>query len=196
MHKKHVVTAATILIFCLFWYNTASAAEINDGFKTAKKIESRYFKIFLEEGVNTQSLVMRISVPPAIKGIIKKPVDFADSYTLSNQLDLLYLAVCEIMDVRLKKFKCDIKICKDTASLNDISSRFFGRPIRTGGFYAAQLNTLYIDAENVDINILGHELSHAVQCNYFIVPPPAKLQEVLAGYVEFTFRKYTGSLPR
>ena len=72
----------------------------------------------------------------------------------------------------------------------------FGQEVQPGGFYVSSIDTLYVDAEYVNIHILGHELSHAIQVHYFVVPPPAKIQEILAGYVEYQFRKYTNTLPR
>jgi len=40
-----------------------------------------------------------------------------------------------------------------------------------------------------DILFLGHEIGHAVISNYFVVQPPIRIQEVLAGYVEYQLRK-------
>ena len=58
------------------------------------------------------------------------------------------------------------------------------------------INTIYVDSENININIFGHELSHAIQSHYFVVPTSNKMQEILAGYVEYQLRKYTNTLPR
>jgi len=197
MSRFDNVIIRTLFVICLLSLDVSYAAEaVNDGFRTARKIESRYFDIYVESGVDLQALAMKLSVPPSIKSIIREPVTFSDSYALPDQLDTLYLAVLEIMDINLKRFKCDIKICKDRTGLSNVAKRLFGQEIQTGGFYVVALDTLYIDAENVNINILGHELSHAVQTHYFIVPPPPKIQEILAGYVEFQLRKYTNTLPK
>ncbi|MFH1868806.1 MAG: hypothetical protein ABH843_07535 [Candidatus Omnitrophota bacterium] len=183
-----------IIIILSACAHDAIGAEVNDGFHAVKNISSRYFDISVENGVALQTLAMEISVPPSIKAIIKQPAPFSSSYTLQDQLDTLLLAVLEIMDIRLKNFRCKIKICKDSMSLSNVAETLFGRQIMAGGFYVVSLETLYVDAENVTINILGHELSHAVQTQYFVVPPPEKIQEVLAGYVEFQLRKYTNTL--
>jgi hypothetical protein len=131
----------------------------------------------------------------SIKGIIKNPAPFIDSYELPDQLDTLLLAVLEIMDIRLKKFNCTVKICKDGKALAKIGRRLFGQEMRSGGFYVMSFDTLYVDAESVTMHVLGHELSHAVQVHYFVVPPPVKLSEILSGYVEYQLRKYTQTLP-
>jgi hypothetical protein len=172
------------------------AAEVNDNFEAAQRIESRYFKIFVESGVDTQDLAVRLTVPLSLAAIIKEPVPFSsETYDLGEQLDLLFLVVSEIMDIKLKEFKCNIKVCRDASSLSGITEKLFGKEVQTGGFYVTAIDTLYVDADNVTINILGHELSHAIQVHYFVLVPPVKLQEVLAGYVEYQLRKYTNSLP-
>jgi len=181
----------TLCLFCLATY----AEDAKDGFITARTLESRYFTILVEGGVNTQKLAMMLSVPPSIRAIVRDPIPYATSYELTDQLDIFFLAVSEIMDVRLKDFKCKIKICKDASSLSAVAGSLFGIELTPGGFYVVAVDTLYIDAENVNLNIFGHELSHAIQCHYFVVPPPERLQEVLAGFVEYQLRKTTATLP-
>lgn len=196
--RKYQVIIKSILFICMISFGiiqTADAA-VRDGFQTARRMESRYFDIYIESGVDLQALTMKLSVPPSIKSIIRRPVAYLNSYTLVDQLDTLLLAVLEIMDIRLKNFKCKLKICKNRSGLSDVADTLFGQEISPGGFYVVSLETLYVDAENVTLTILGHELSHAVQTQYFVVPPPEKIQEVLAGYVEFQLRKYTDTLPR
>ncbi|MEI8176206.1 MAG: hypothetical protein WCG78_05005, partial [Candidatus Omnitrophota bacterium] len=89
-----------------------------------------------------------------------------------------------------------IKVCRDADGLSAVAEKLFGKPIKTAGFYVFAADTLYVNADSISINILGHELSHAIQSHYFVVPPPVKIQEVLAGYVEFQLRKYADRLPK
>jgi hypothetical protein len=193
MRRIYIIISAFFIISASLC-KSSYAEGVNDGFETARTIESRYFTIFIESGVDLEELTMKLSVPVSIKAIIREPV--SDSYNLPDQLDIFYLAVSEIMDTRLKDFKCKLKICRSASSLSDIAKRLFGRKIQPGGFYVYAIDTLYVDAQNVTINIFGHELSHAVQNHYFVVPPPETIQEVLAGYVEYQLRKYTHSLPK
>jgi len=190
-----IIVSSTLIIHTLFC-GFAYAEGVRDGFQAAKKIESNYFTVLVESGVDLDTLASKIFVPPSIKAIIKKPIPSRNSYGLANQLDTLYLAISELMDIQMTEFNCKLKICKDASGLSAIANKLFGRRIQTGGFYVVAIDTLYVDAENVTINILGHELSHAIQTHYFVVPPPEKIQEILAGYVEYQLRKYTNTLPK
>jgi len=190
------VFSVIAVIFCVFLGNVSAAQLINDGFSSSRRLESTYFNIYLSSGIDLQLLTEKISLPPSIRAIIKTPLAGVDEYSLSGQLDLIFLAICEIMDLRLQALNSNIKICRDREELSHVSETLFGRPYQVPGFYVAEIDTLYIDAESITLNILGHELSHAVQSHYFVVPPPQKIQEVLAGFVEFQLRKYTHSLPQ
>ena len=173
------------------------AADVNDGFEVGRQTKSRYFNIFIQPGTDIDQLTLYLSVPPGIRAMISASVSDFDTFNLPNQLDLLYLAVSETLDVRLKKFECNIKICKDSPSLTAITERLYGTAVeKAGGFYVPEADTIYLDAQSVSINVLAHELSHAIQSKYFVIPPPTKVQEVLAGFVEFQFRKQTGTLPK
>ena len=194
MRRRYIIIISSVFIVVIFFCKFGYAERVNDGFETGRIIESRYFTICIENGVNLEELTMKLSVPASIKAIIKEPV--SDSYNLPDQVDILFLAVSEIMDTRLKNFKGSLKICRNASRLSDVAERLFGQEIQAGGFYVAAIDTLYIDAENVTLNILGHELSHVLQTHYFIVPPPQTIQEVLAGYVEYQLRKCTHSLPK
>lgn len=199
MLRFHTALIGILFIACVLFSDVSRAAEtvvVDDGFKAEVKTKSRYFNIYIKGGVDIQGLTMKLAVPPSIRSIIREPADFLGSYTLYDQLDTFFLAVLEIMDIRLKKFKCTLKICKDASQLSDVAKKLFGRKVKAGGFYVAGIDTIYVDAEDVTIEILGHELSHAIQVHYFVVPPPEKIQEILAGYVEYQLRKYTNTLPR
>ncbi|MFC1808316.1 hypothetical protein ACFL0T_08160 [Candidatus Omnitrophota bacterium] len=192
--RRYIFLIAAVLLFaCNLLLPPALAGKVvvNDGFKTDRQFRSSYFNIYVESDVSMRTLLINLYVPPSITGIVKKSVVLSEESSLPSQLDMLYLAVAELMDIRLKNFKCDIKICSDAARLSAVAKKLYGRHVRTGGFYVAEIDTLYVDAQNVNINVLGHELSHAIQCEYFVVPPPEKIQEILSGYVEYQLRKYT-----
>lgn len=51
-------------------------------------------------------------------------------------------------------------------------------------FYSNKTKTIYVNVESVTAGVLAHEMAHAVINFYFKVPPPAKMQEILAQYVD------------
>ncbi|MBP6993606.1 MAG: hypothetical protein KBC90_18980 [Spirochaetes bacterium] len=165
------------------------ARSVGDGFHLAKTMKSRYFTIQSEEGANLDRLEAAVTVPPVLRAIIRTGIQEVDGKGFPSQADLTFLAVSEILGMRIKSFQSSIKIAKDGDGLERVAQRLFGRRIRTGGFYVVALDSLYMDAQNASLYIFGHELAHAVIVKYFVVPPPEKIQEVLAGFVEYEMRK-------
>src|SRR3989338_5912984 len=96
----------------------------------------------------------------------------------------------DIMDMHLYSLQVNIKLCRDDAQLNSIYNNLFKASL--GGrrsFYVFSFNTIYISIEGFSKEIIGHEMAHAIICHYFAVPPPVKIQEVLAMYVEHNLRR-------
>ncbi len=194
---KNILLLCAATLFLMFVCEVSFAVEVQDGFNTARKMQSKYFTIYVESGVDLQNVTMAISVPPSIKAIIRKPTSEFKEFNITNQFDLLFLAISEIMDIRLKTFDCKIKICRDFSSMSSIISKLYGQKMpKTAGVYVAGMNTMYVDGEKVDINVIAHEMSHAIQCRYFVVPPSERIQEVLSGFVEYQIRKYSNTLPK
>lgn len=50
--------------------------------------------------------------------------------------------------------------------------------------YTQTKNMITVYADKVTDGVLAHEIAHAVICSYFEVPPPEKVQEILAQYVD------------
>lgn len=173
-------------------FQLTAFAAIDDGFVGKKKLKSKYFTIHIAKDVDIDYLALRIAAPTSLKSTVTDPYIYKTENELGGELDALFLIVSDILDIHLKKnFKCIVKIVRDHENLMHISNSLFGTAIQTGGFYVTANNTIYVDADSVSIHILGHELAHAIQVQYFVVPPPVKIQEVLSGYVEYQLRKYS-----
>lgn len=51
-------------------------------------------------------------------------------------------------------------------------------------FYSHRTKAIYISLESITDRIFAHETAHAVINFYFIIPPPARMQEILAQHVD------------
>jgi hypothetical protein len=92
--------------------------------------------------------------------------------------------------MQLFSYRGTIKVVRDQKDLADIYLRLYGTERRSErGFYIQELNTLYVTQQDFTKEIVGHEIGHAIIGNFFVVPAPTKVQEVLAGYIEYQLRK-------
>ena len=182
----------TSLVFFLLSAACAFAAP-EDGFAGAQKIEGTHFTLHLSSPPAPSGLVRQLDIGAADKLLAGTPVEAEDSAEaeLAQATDALFVRICDILDMPLFSYKGEIKVCRDEEQLARIYKNLFDKELEgpIGSFYVFDLNTIYVTQENFRRPTLGHEIGHAVISNYFVVQPPIKIQEVLAGYVEYQLRK-------
>ncbi len=108
---------------------------------------------------------------------------------LGTTLDAIYREVETILGLEVPGFHGVIVICPDKAAVGEEFHKLYGMPFAERSFYILEGNTIFISYQDLTLGMLGHEVAHAVISGYFVVPPPTKVQEVLAGYVEYSLRK-------
>ena len=174
-----LLLAASLFVGCSF-------AGENDGFGSARKIESQHFTIYYAPELNLDELTKALDIRPSDK--IISGGSYAND--LGGMIDILFSQVCDILDMQLYSFHGTIKICRDFEQVNAIYGDLFDRGLsKSHSFYTYDSNTVYISAEHFKREVLGHEIGHAVICHYFVVLPSVKIQEVLATFIEYQLRK-------
>ncbi|HAJ57734.1 MAG TPA: hypothetical protein DCL35_08260 [Candidatus Omnitrophica bacterium] len=191
MHKarfQHIISVVILLSF--LFVRPARASD--DGFGQAGKEAGRYFDIYYAPSLETPELSRQLDIRAADRILSGGPVEKSASFVagLAGMIDTLFLQICDILDMHVYSFKGNIKICRDQAHLERVYRALFNQGLNDmRSFYVESLNTIYISAESFQSGILGHEIAHAIMSRYFVVPPPVKAAEVLAGYVEYQLRK-------
>ena len=177
----------TILIV-LFFLGLNSACGLDDGFGQAKKIEGEHFITYYAPQLDLFSLAQQLNVTATDKMLVGGPSGV--NTDLADMLDTLFLRTCDILDMHLYSFQSNIKICRDYSHLNQVYNNIFNSELSgMSSFYVYGLNTIYVSPESFQRGILGHEIAHAIISHYFVVQPPVKVAEILAGYTEYQLRK-------
>ncbi|MDD2702673.1 MAG: hypothetical protein PHC33_01525 [Candidatus Omnitrophica bacterium] len=182
------VTAAVIFLNA----SVIASAVVEDGFGASRKIEGRYFTVYYAPQLDPLSLSGQLDIGAGEKVLAGGDPSSGQGSGLAEALDTLFTRVCGILDMQLYSYQGSIKVCANQSQLAGIYRRLFDRdPGEVKSFYVYELNTIYTSAENFRRGIIGHEIGHAIMSHYFVVQPPVKIQEVLAGYVEYQLRKPT-----
>lgn len=181
-YLKRVFLGVFLVVFLFYG---SCFAESDDGFGTARKIESQHFTIFYAPQLNLEELARQLDIRPLDKLISGR--SFQND--LGGMIDTLFAQVCDILDMQLYSFHGNIKICRDSAQISAIYKNLFDRELNNFSFYVYDTNTVYICADHFTVGVLGHEIGHAIISHYFVVLPSVKIQEVLAVFVEYQLRK-------
>ena len=158
--------------------------------------EGKYFSVYASKDLDITSLLTKLNFNYFLhidrlntsRGRDLKAI-------LAQTMDAIFLEVSDILDIHIYSFHGDIKVLSGKADITSIFRNYFGKSFSERSFYLPEKNTIYISFPDLALGMLGHEMGHAIICHYFVVPPPAKVQEVLSGYVEYNLRKSIGTLP-
>lgn len=115
---------------------------------------------------------------------------------IKDGVDSLFLEVCDALDIALKSYRGRIIVYPDMVEVSEVASGN-SQIIEANlpSIYVPSHNTIYISFRDATAGMLAHEMAHAVISTFFVVAPPPRVQEILAGYVEYSVRKKMGSLP-
>jgi len=184
-----------IVSFCIVIVLLSSSAFSYEGSSTLI-VESKFFSVYGHGDFDIGFLLTNLNFEYLLHpDTLLDEASQDNKSVLSKTLDALFLEVSDILDIHIYSFHGDIKILPDRDSINSVFKKFFKVDFGESSFYLPEKNTIYISYADLTLGMLGHEIAHAIISHYFVVPPPARVQEVLAGYVEYSLRKSTGTLP-
>jgi hypothetical protein len=103
---------------------------------------------------------------------------------VKTRVDRIVETVKSLLDMHPPALRFTISLCK-TRTAVAVAYKALGMldaaPI---AFYSHRSRTIVVAIDDITDRILAHEIAHAIICNYFVVPPPARMQEILAQHVD------------
>jgi len=190
MKKKfHII----VLITTLFFSAQASCAAEESLTLIA---EGEYFSIYGPVGLDVRELLSKMNYKSFLQvdSLLDKRKDDSRGL-LSKTLDALYLEVSDILGIHIYSFHGNFRIYPDKASLNMFFKGYLGQDLKESSYYLHEKGTIYIAYPDLTLGMIGHEIAHAIIASYFVVLPSPNVQEILAGYVDYSLRKQAGTLP-
>jgi hypothetical protein len=181
---KRIFILFVITVCCgISSYNAFSQEE-----SLATLAKGQYYTIFGARSLDTGALVRTLDIGTISRSGISSASSLADS------IDALYSQVSDTLDIHIYSYHGKLKFLANQSEVSSVFNGIFGHPFPERSFYLHERNTIYISADDTTMGMLGHEMAHAIISHYFVTPPPEKVQEVLAGYVEYHLRKAAGTL--
>ena len=103
---------------------------------------------------------------------------------VTQQVDLLFERVQEILDMRKKMDSVLINIYANREQLVDTFISIYHKPCNIRAWYRYKDNTIYLSINDLHEGMLAHELAHSIIDHYLLIRPPMASAEILARYVD------------
>lgn len=183
---SRVPVIALVLAACWLFYPAQSWAE------KAYTYKSRYITVHYQNPKHFAEFARKIA-PGAVSRKLTHFLASSPTTTstgLGKYLDALLKRVQMLLDMPSSRMTVTIKILASEKEVQAHFNKVTGgvkhqyHSRRPPAFYAKKDNTVYIQTKRLHTGMLAHEMAHAVMLYYFRVPPPLKIQEMLAIYVD------------
>ena len=116
-----------------------------------------------------------------------------------TQVDKIVETICSLLDMHPSKLNFSITLYRTQGEVSTAYYRasaganaYKSQGMTTGAapiaFYSHSTRNITVALDNITEGILAHEIAHAIISTYFVTPPPARMQEILAQYMDKHFR--------
>jgi len=106
-----------------------------------------------------------------------------------SRIDRIVYKVETLLDMHPLNFHFDIYLYPTYLELVEVYRGLGIRGTTPIAFYSHRAKSIYISLEKLNEGVFAHEVAHAVINRYFPTPPPARMQEILAQYVDKHLRE-------
>jgi len=160
-------------------------------------METRYTLIRYEKLDDLKKFDGKVNFLPSdfsLKSLFSETAPQELEGKVRRKIDALYERVQEILDMRKRtEKKVVIELHPNKKSLKQAYHRLFGGELNVRALYVYEINTIFINIDDIHEGMLAHELAHAIIDNYLTTRPPRAAAEILAIYVHTHLFKKTKS---
>jgi len=105
-----------------------------------------------------------------------------------TQVDKIVETICSLLDMHPPNLRFGITLYRTQAEVTTAYKAQGMTGAAPIAFYSHGARNIAVAIDTITDGILAHEIAHAVISAYFVVPPPARMQEILAQYMDKHFR--------
>ncbi|MEW6601704.1 MAG: hypothetical protein AB1499_12105 [Nitrospirota bacterium] len=174
--RRCILSIAFIISLVYFLFDVPAPAHAGEGLMAH---ESNCCTIQYSDAAHLSTFTQRIGgYKYTSLGLDDNPLN------VRPRIDEIMGKVQSTLDMYPSDFHISIQLYPDHETVGKIFRQFSLTGNVPLAFYSNKTRTIYVNVDSVTTGVLAHEMAHAVINFYFEVPPPAKMQEILAQYVD------------
>lgn len=149
----------------------------------ADELKTHYATIIYDQEEQLSKFNKRISVK-SLSDVTGSTAVLTAGDEVRYKLDLLVEKIERLLHVCPRDLKFDVRLLTSTAEVQQHYRIKYGINSDYIAFYSPQNKTVFISVNDLNKYVLAHELTHVIIGQYFMNPPSAIIQEILAHFVE------------
>ena len=150
---------------------------------SAYELKTEYTTILYEKGDQLSRFNKEIRLG-RLSYLLRNRKSITIDDEIKNKIDVIVERVETILEMIPNKLNFKLVLL---SSENEVQTTFknkYGRNVDYIAFYSPRDKTVFVSVKDVDLGILAHEFAHVIIDQYYGIPSPEKLHEILAEYVE------------
>ena len=149
----------------------------------AVELHTTYATILYEEDALLRKFNKKLYLPKNLYLLIKNKKNVTIEDEITNKINIIVEKSEVILEMFPKRLQFKIVLLDDKNAVGKAYQQLYGRNIKHLAFYAPTKKTIFFSVKNVELAVVAHEIGHAIIEQYYTVPTPEKIHEVLAQYV-------------
>ena len=152
-----------------------------------KQIESKHVIIQYKQFEDVQKFDENIDYSPdgwSLSNFFSSADPQNPARSVTRKMDGIFKKVQKILDMRGEIKKVTIKVYPNREQLHKAYFAITGEKCNYRAWYIFEINTIYINNDDVHEGIIAHEMAHSIIDHYFSVRPPRAMAEILSRYVD------------
>lgn len=113
----------------------------------------------------------------------KRPVVTVEDEVLAK-VDTVVEKAEAILEMFPDKLHIRIVLLADKSEVARVFQQKYNKKVDYLAFYSLSEDTIYLSVDDVNLEVLAHEMGHAIVDRYFDVRPPYNIHELMAQFVE------------
>jgi len=149
----------------------------------ARAANSRYFTVQW----NQPELLRRFNDNLSI-GNLNRFIQKGNIVTVEDELyaklDVILEKAQIVLDMFPKGIKVTLVLLPDRRAVTAVYQQKYGKAADNIAYYSLSENTIYVSVKDANLQVIAHELGHAIVNHYFTERPPYNIHELMAQFVE------------
>lgn len=150
----------------------------------AKEVKSRYITLAYSSQEQLNALNDAVELGRKLGQFIRKKNVFTVEDEVLAKLDAIMEKAETVLDMFPNNLHIKIVLLNSGEEVSSVYKQKYGKNANHIAYYSLSEDTIYISIEDARLQVLAHEMGHAIVDHYFDVRPPYNIHELMAQFTE------------